>query len=68
MIEASDFIYQFRAEADGRTYYLSSAQTRYLSTEVAGNFTGVMLGLYAQGDMDGEYAAFTEFCCKITEA
>ena len=68
VIEASNFVYQFRAEADGQTYFLGSAQTRYLSTEVAGNFTGVMFGLYAQGDMAGEFAAFTDFCCRITES
>ena len=66
-IEATNFTYVFRAETDGQTYYLGSAQTKYLSTEVAGNFTGVMLGLYAQGDMGEEFAVFTDFCCRITE-
>lgn len=68
VIELSDFVYGFRAEVNGETYFLGNAQTKYLSSEVAGNFTGVMLGLYAQGDMDGQYASFTDFRCRYTES
>lgn len=39
---------------------LGSAQTKYLSSEVAGGFTGVVLGLYAVGGNRGE---FTDFRC-----
>ncbi|MBR3630544.1 MAG: family 43 glycosylhydrolase, partial [Oscillospiraceae bacterium] len=67
VIEASAFAYSFRAEANGQTYFLGSAQTKYLSTEVAGNFTGVMFGLYAQGDMGESFAEFTGFCCHYPE-
>ena len=38
---------------------LTSAQTRYLSSEVAGGFTGVLLGLYAFGDNSAEFTDFT---------
>lgn len=39
---------------------LGSAQTRYLSSEVAGGFTGVLIGLYAQnGEGFNEYTDFT---------
>jgi alpha-N-arabinofuranosidase len=32
---------------------LATGSTRYLSTEVAGGFTGVYFGLYATGNRDG---------------
>ena len=38
------------ADADGSRNPLGDARIRYLSTEVAGGFTGVMLGLYASGN------------------
>jgi alpha-N-arabinofuranosidase len=34
---------------------------RYLSTEVIGGFTGVMLGLFAQGEDGDGYADFDWF-------
>lgn len=39
---------------------LGSGQTKYLSSEVATGFTGVLLGLYAAGENRAE---FREFCC-----
>ena len=42
---------------------LASAQTKYLSSEVAGGFTGVLLGLYAVGNNQAE---FTHFRCQYT--
>ena len=59
-IEGSAFVYRFKAQADGQEIDLGTAQTKYLSTEIAGNFTGVLLGLYAQGDAR-EFAEFTDF-------
>lgn len=47
--------------ADG--VYLGSAQTKYLSSEVATGFTGVMLGLWAEGK---NTAQFTGFECTYT--
>ena len=47
-ITADGFVYLFEAEADGRCFHLGSAQSKYLSTELAGNFTGVVLGIFAQ--------------------
>jgi hypothetical protein len=44
--------YRFSAIAQGQTYQLGTATTKYLSSEVAGNFTGVMLGIYAQKSAD----------------
>jgi len=42
---------------------LGSAQTKYLSSEVAGGFTGVVLGLYSQYG-GNEYNEFTGFKCR----
>lgn len=39
---------------------LGTAYTKYLSSEVAGGFTGTMIGLYAIGDCE---ALFTDFDC-----
>jgi alpha-N-arabinofuranosidase len=40
---------------------LGKAQTRYLSSEVAGGFTGVVIGLFSQRGARGEFNEFTEF-------
>ncbi len=46
---------------------LKSLDTRYLSTEVAGGFTGVMIGLYASsnGEDTNAKAYFQEFAYKL---
>ncbi|MDR2805491.1 MAG: glycoside hydrolase family 43 protein [Dysgonamonadaceae bacterium] len=51
-IEGSPYQYTFYfADAKGQKYTeLSRLDTRYLSTEVAGGFTGVMIGLYASSN------------------
>jgi xylan 1,4-beta-xylosidase len=38
---------------------LTTARTRYLSTEVAGGFTGVYVGMYAYGDTPADFDYFT---------
>lgn len=50
--------YSFAMAVDGKTVDLGSAQTRYLSTEVASGFTGVMIGLYAEGDGTAKFYDF----------
>ncbi|MBQ7775623.1 MAG: hypothetical protein IJ379_06855, partial [Lachnospiraceae bacterium] len=40
---------------------LGKLQTRYLSSEVACGFTGVMIALYAQSDVETEAVEFSEF-------
>lgn len=67
IVDCSNYVYQFKAECGGTCYDLGSAQTKFLSTEVAGNFTGVMIGLYAQGKACGEFAEFTDFICQNLE-
>lgn len=50
-VEAERNAYRFSAVPEvGPAVELGSAETRYLSTEVAGGFTGVYLGMYASGN------------------
>ncbi|CAM3540278.1 glycoside hydrolase family 43 protein [Marinicrinis lubricantis] len=62
MIEAHNERYTFILRTDGGDIRLGTAQTRYLSSEVAGGFTGVLIGLYACGE--GSAAEFTNFKCE----
>ena len=59
-IRFSNWNYELTAECDGREINLGCGQAKYLSSEVSGGFTGVMLGLYA---VNGK-AEFTDFLCK----
>lgn len=60
-IELTNFNYQFSCVVDGVHHDLGILQTKYLSSEVAGGFTGVMIALYAQSDVETEAAEFTNF-------
>lgn len=69
-IEASAEKYRFfgkipglNAESTEELLDLGSAMTRYLSSEVAGGFTGVMIGLYATATGNC-WAEFTDFNYK----
>jgi alpha-N-arabinofuranosidase len=48
-VEATPFTYSFWAQDGERTTPIGSGEVLYLSSEVAGGFTGVHLGLYATG-------------------
>ncbi|MBE6861663.1 MAG: glycoside hydrolase family 43 protein [Ruminococcus sp.] len=62
IVRSDSFNYSFFVQ-DGETEaMLGKAQTRYLSSEVAGGFTGVVMGLYSVGD--GSMARFSEFRCE----
>lgn len=63
-IRCTHLRYCFFAEWDGKEHSLGDAQTKFLSTEVAGNFTGVMAGLYAQGHNVRKFAEFTDYHCQ----
>lgn len=65
IVNADNYNYTFKAVCDEKEYVLGTAQTKYLSSEIAGNFTGVMIGLYAcKSDVDKVGAAeFTNFRC-----
>lgn len=52
--------YAFSVVQGGRKYDLGKLETRYLSSEVACGFTGVMFALYAFGEDAGK-AYFTDF-------
>jgi alpha-N-arabinofuranosidase len=48
-VEASPFTYSFWLQDGEQSTRLGSGEVLYLSSEVAGGFTGVYLGLYATG-------------------
>ena len=58
IVRADHFGYNFLFE-NGGEIFLGNGAAKYLSTEVAGGFTGVMIGLYAVGGK----AEFTNFRC-----
>lgn len=62
VIRFDNLRYYFAIDCGGKEIELTSAQTRYLSTEVSGGFTGVLFGLYAVGDSNR--AEFTDFICE----
>jgi xylan 1,4-beta-xylosidase len=64
IIHASNYNYSFSAKVEGKEIHLGTAQTRYLSSEVAGGFTGVIIGLYAYDPSNSNYAEFTNFKCE----
>ena len=53
-VKADNFGYTF--SADGTT--LGGAQTKYLSSEVCGGFTGTVIGLYAVGNNTADFNDF----------
>ncbi|BCN31088.1 glycoside hydrolase family 43 protein [Anaeromicropila herbilytica] len=67
IIKASNLNYNFFFNIDGKEIALGQAQTRYLSSEVAGGFTGVLIGLYAYSKEGNNEAVFKEFHCEYQE-
>lgn len=63
IIRADCFSYSFFTEQNGEEKYLGSGSTKYLSSEVAEGFTGVMTGLFAVNCT----AEFSGFSCKYSE-
>ncbi len=61
-VKSDSLKYNFYVTDNDSEIFLGSALTKYLSSEVAGGFTGVVIGLYAVGN--GNKAEFTDFCCK----
>ena len=54
--------YSFSYSTDGKTFKeAGKGNTRYLSSETAGGFTGVMIGLWAQSPTSTGYADFDYF-------
>lgn len=58
--------YRLQAIVDGETVDFGSCHARYLSKETADGFTGVVMGLYAQGMHDSKdfSAEFSSFKCS----
>ncbi|WP_310604271.1 glycoside hydrolase family 43 protein [Anaerosporobacter sp.] len=67
IIHASNYSYSFGVKINGEEIILGNGDTRYLSSEVAGGFTGVMIGLYASDSSASNTARFSNFECKYTE-
>lgn len=63
-IAASATKYMFSVLADGEEIALGDGDAKYLSSETAGGFTGVVLGLFAEGEVS---AKFEEFRCAYNE-
>ncbi len=57
-VKADAFNYYFYVYEGDKETCLGSGQSKYVSTEVSGGFTGVMLALYALGQNE---ATFTDF-------
>ena len=65
-IEAEEALYHFFVVSESGMTEMGCADTRYLSSEVAGGFTGVVFGLFAV-DGNGNWAEFTEFAKEHRE-
>lgn len=59
IIRGESCSYSFWVKDGEREYSLGSAFSKYLSSEVSGGFTGVVLGLYAIGENRAEFTEFT---------
>jgi alpha-N-arabinofuranosidase len=64
VIHANNNNYSFFNKIDGEEIFLGKAQSKYLSSEVAGGFTGVIIGLYAYDKKSCSYAEFKNFKCE----
>lgn len=62
-VESTPAEYHFYCQTAGERTYLGKARTKYLSSEVAGGFTGVVMGIYAI-DADEKWAAFQNLSWK----
>ena len=60
-IVSDSVFYNFFVNDNGKKIHLGGGQSKYLSSEVSGGFTGVVLGLYAVGNNTAE---FTELNVK----
>lgn len=66
IVEADAYGYNFFVKTQEQLINMGHADTRYLSSEVAGGFTGVMIGLYAV-DSNGKEAIFTQLNIELSE-
>ncbi len=60
-VEGNEYFYVFSYSTDGEVFHhVGQMNTRYLSSETAGGFTGIILGLFSEGS-EGTYADFHDF-------
>lgn len=63
-VEGNEYFYIFSYSTDGENFFqVAQMNTRYLSSETASGFTGIVLGLFAGGP-EGTYADFRDFSYK----
>lgn len=61
-MNSNNYSYIFSCKVDGESIELGSGQARYLSSEVCGGFTGVVVGLFAVDKTDEpKFSVFTKF-------
>ncbi len=58
LIKGDNLKYGFFVKNNGREIPLGSGASKYLSSEVSGGFTGVVIGLYAVGDVKANFSEF----------
>lgn len=58
IIRSESQTYNFYVKTEAEEIYLGYGLSKYLSSEVSGGFTGVVLGLYAQGGNTAEFENF----------
>lgn len=64
IIESDSQEYRFFVKTENRRILLGTGLTRYLSSEVAGGFTGVIIGFYAFDRNSASTAKFSHFKCE----
>lgn len=64
VIRSDHFHYNFFVLTQDGEHRLGSGQAKYLTSEVSGGFTGVVMAFYSVGE---NAARFTKFCCKYAE-
>lgn len=58
IVRADSLTYRFFIDSGSGERCLGQGMSKYLSSEVSGGFTGVVLGLYAAGDGAAEFRSF----------
>ena len=66
IIEADHEAYVFFVQLEKEKISLGTAQTKYLSSEIAGGFTGVVIGLYANNQDHYNDTYFKNFKCNYS--
>ena len=60
IVRGENVSYRFYAVIGGEEVYLGSGDTKYLSSEVSGGFTGVMTGIYSVNGV----SEFKNYLCR----